>query len=101
MEISVASPKKIIISGNIKTVSDYLEIKGTVSSILNDGGRELTVELPDSVSITSSVIGYFLKLVYQDNIKLCVSMGDQRLFKLLEDLRLADAFCAEKIGKNV
>jgi hypothetical protein len=97
MEIKVIKPTEIIISGNIKTVSDYLEIKGTVSSLLKESGQDLEVSLPDSVSITSSVIGYFLKLVYQDGIKLRVLVGDQRLFKLLEDLRLAEAFCVAKI----
>jgi hypothetical protein len=97
MEIKVIKPTEIVISGNIKTVSDYLEIKGTVSSLLKESGQDLEVSLPDSVSITSSVIGYFLKLVYQDGIKLRVLVGDQRLFKLLEDLRLAEAFCVAKI----
>ncbi|MDR2401597.1 MAG: hypothetical protein LBD73_08110 [Deferribacteraceae bacterium] len=97
MEIKVINPNEITISGNIKTVSDYLEIKGTISSLLKDGGKELAVSLPDSVSITSSVIGYFLKLVYQDGVKLRVLVGDQRLAKLLEDLRLAEAFCVGKV----
>jgi hypothetical protein len=97
MEIKIINPKEMIISGNIKTVSDYLEIKGSIASLLKEGGKDLAVSLPDSVSITSSVIGYFLKLVYQDGVKLRVLVGDQRLFKLLEDLRLAEAFCVAKV----
>ncbi|MDR2105523.1 MAG: hypothetical protein LBP51_07200 [Deferribacteraceae bacterium] len=97
MEIKVVNPQEVAITGNIKTVSDYLEIKGAISSLLKEGGKELAVKIPDSVSITSSVIGYFLKLIYQDGVKVTVLVGDQRLFKLLEDLRLSEAFCAGKL----
>ena len=92
MEIKVNSSTELVVQGNIKNVNDYQEIKRVVTDMLREGSGQLTILMPDSFSITSSIIGYFLKLVYQDGIKLSIMVADERLYSLMSDLRLTEAF---------
>jgi hypothetical protein len=96
MEIHVKSVSEIVVNGTVKSVSDYQEIKSIVTSVLREGSKELSIYMPDAYSITSSVIGFFLKLVYQDRINLRLFVTDERLYGLLSDLNLSEPFKVEK-----
>ncbi|MDR2884693.1 MAG: hypothetical protein LBV09_06250 [Deferribacteraceae bacterium] len=96
MDIQVIGSSELVINGSIKSVTDYQEVKRIMTDMLRDSGKEITIRMPDSISITSSVIGYFLKLVYQDNVKITLIVSDPRLLSLLDDLRLTEAFNAVK-----
>jgi hypothetical protein len=61
MEIS-ASANRIKIVGNIKSVSDYQDIKSCIDSVVATNSN-IVINIKDSISITSSIIGYFNKLV--------------------------------------
>lgn len=89
------SGNQISIIGNIKTVSDYQKIKSVVDSVVTSHPN-ITIEIIDSLSITSSVIGYFNKLVLKDNIKINMRVGNAQLMELLEDLNLSSLFNARK-----
>ncbi len=94
MEIST-SGSTVTISGNIKSVSDFQTIKSTMDSIAaNNSGIDLIIE--DSISITSSVIGYLNKLILKDGIKLNTSVGNDDLISLLDDLNLSSVFNVSK-----
>jgi hypothetical protein len=94
MDIQVNGTSELVINGNIKSVNDYQEVKSVMTDLLRDSGKNITIRMPDAISITSSVIGYFLKLVYQDNVKIALIVNDARLLTLLDDLRLTEAFNA-------
>ena len=94
MDISIAS-NVITITGNIKSVSDYQMIKKSVDSFVVNN-RSVVIDIKDSISITSSIIGYFTKLVQKDGINLSIKVGNNNLMELFEDLNLVTLFKARK-----
>lgn len=95
MQVTISS-NSITIVGNIKSVNDYQEIKTSVGSLVNDN-KNINLIIKDSLSITSSVIGYLNKLVLKDGVKINMRVGDPQLMELLEDLNLKSVFNASKI----
>jgi len=86
MEIT-ASGNTIKITGNIKSVSDYQEMKSVVDSV-TENHKSIVIDIQDSISITSSIIGFFNKLVLKDKIGLSMRVGNEQLLELLDDLNL-------------
>jgi len=95
MEISV-SANVVNVNGSIKTVSDFQDIKNALDR-LKTNERKIVINLFDSISITSSVIGYFNKLVLKDKIDLQINIGKEQLMSLFDDLHLTEEFKAKKI----
>jgi hypothetical protein len=95
MEIKTSS-NNITIIGNIKTISDFQNIKSIFDSTIAEH-KHLVVNVVDSLSITSSVIGYFNKLVLKDGIEIRMNVGNSQLLHLLEDLNLIATFKASKV----
>lgn len=95
MEISINS-NTVTISGNIKSVSDFQTIKGSMDSLVAQH-KNVVINIPESLSITSSVIGYFNKLVLKDKIDINMNVGNAQLIELLNDLNLASIFKARKV----
>lgn len=94
MEITLSS-NIINITGNIKSISNFSEIKKAVDSVLAQH-KNITINIIDSLSITSSVIGYFNKLILKDNVNIEMRVGNDQLLHLLTDLNLASTFKARK-----
>ncbi len=90
------STNTITINGNIKKVSDFQEIKTTIESMITQH-KSITINIVDSLSITSSVIGYFNKLVLKDKINIQMKVGNSQLLDLLTDLNLTSVFKARKV----
>ena len=97
MEIKASGTNEVSIIGNIKTMADYQDIKRVMQEQIEAGANALTVKIPDSFSITSSVIGYFLKVINKDGITLSLQIKDERLMKILKDLNLIDLFNVKKL----
>lgn len=95
MNISTSS-NTVTITGNIKSINDFQNIKAALDSI-KASHTSITVELKDSISITSSVIGYFNKLVLKDKIKFNIKVGNSQLLELLDDLNLRQTFNVTKV----
>jgi len=95
MQITVSS-NRVTIQGNIKSVSDFQELKSLFDD-LTQNHKSITIDIKDSLSITSSVIGYFNKLILKDGINLSMNIGNDQLMELLEDLNLTTLFKAKKI----
>lgn len=95
MEIQ-SSANNIIIDGNIKSVSDFQEIKQIIDSTIRTH-KHIVINIKNSLSITSSVIGYLNKLVLKDGIDISMHIGDEQLIELLADLNLASTFKARKV----
>lgn len=87
---------EIIISGNIKNTTDYQTIKDNVNELIKSGSKSIIVKTPESFSMTSSVIGFFIKVIFQDKVAIHVYVKDERLYSLLEDLNLIETFKVQK-----
>jgi len=96
MNIS-SSSNSVNISGNIKSINDFQAIKTTIDS-LKSTHQALTIHIEDSISITSSVIGYFNKIVLKDKIDLKLRIGNEQLIELFDDLNLSTLFNVRKIA---
>jgi len=83
----------INIQGTIKSISDFQSIKNEIDSVTQTYSS-ITINIPDSISMTSAVIGYFTKLKLKDNIAISMHIGDERLHRLLKDLHLVKLFNA-------
>ncbi|EQB39166.1 hypothetical protein M947_08405 [Sulfurimonas hongkongensis] len=94
MEIT-SSANTIDITGNIKSISDFSQIKSLVDGVVADH-KSITINIVDSLSITSSVIGYFNKLVLKDKINIDMRVGNEQLLNLIDDLNLTSVFKARK-----
>lgn len=95
MEISI-SGNNVIIQGDIKSVGDYQTIKSNIDA-LSAKETKFTIKIPDSISITSSIIGYFNKLVLKDKRDIDMLIGSDQLMELLQDLNLDTLFKAKKL----
>ncbi len=95
MELSSAS-NHVTIKGNIKTISDFQNIKNCLDD-LKTKHNNIVISIIDSLSITSSVIGYFSKLVLKDAVNLSLKIGNSQLMNLLDDLQLSSTFNASKM----
>jgi len=84
------------ITGNIKSIHDFQEIKTSLEKILTQE-KSVSINLIDSLSITSSVIGYLNKLVLKDKIELKINVGETQLIELFKDLNLTSVFNITKL----
>jgi hypothetical protein len=91
-----ASSNHVVITGNIKSVLDFQNIKNTIDAVVAQN-KVLYINIADSLSITSSVIGYFNKLILKDGIELNLNVGNDQLLDLLDDLNLIITFRARKV----
>lgn len=92
MEIKATGKNVIEIKGNIKSLDDYNEIKRHTQTMIAHGEHHIVLNVVDSLSMVSSVIGYLIKLINIDGIHVSVNVSDERLYKLLEQLSLLDLF---------
>lgn len=94
MELEVSS-NTLVIKGNIKSINDFQNIKQKVDAIVVNN-RLIYINIIDSLSITSSVIGYFNKLVLKDGIDIHMNVKNEQLLNLLDDLNLISIFKAKR-----
>ena len=94
MEIT-SSSNKITITGNVKSINHFSEIKSLVDGVVAQH-KSIVLDIVDSLSITSSVIGYFNKLILKDNINIEMRIGNDQLFHLIDDLNLTSTFKARR-----
>lgn len=86
MKISNAG-SVVTIEGNIKNISDFQKIKTCLDNIAQNSAS-IKIKIVDSISITSSVIGYLTKLIHKDKINISIDIGDLKLYELLDELGL-------------
>jgi len=90
MELDVMG-NRLVIKGNVKSVKNYEDIKSAIDSIISSN-KYVIIELTNSISLTSSVIGYLSKLVNVDGVKVELYVRDDGLYELLSDLGLINLF---------
>ncbi len=86
------------ISGDIKSINDFTKIHDALEEQVK-AHKKIKLFFIDSLSITSSVIGYLNKLVQGDKIDLELYVSNNKLLELLKDLKLTDIFKVQLIKK--
>lgn len=76
------------INGNIKGLDDFFQIKEDIMKMTLTNNDTLVIDIKDSFSMPSAMIGYLLKLIRQDKIQVILNVYDRRLLELLDDLNL-------------
>jgi len=94
MNISVAG-RTVTITGNIKSIGDYQALKDTLDGVVANE-KSIVINIKDSISITSSVIGYLTKLLQKDNINVQIKVGDENLYELFDEINLVQLFNVTK-----
>lgn len=97
MEIKVIDNHTVEIHGNIKSLDHYNEIKMTIQQLVGNGTRNLTINVRDSLSMVSSVIGFLIKVINVDGVTLNVNVWDERLYALLDQLSLVELFHVRQV----
>jgi len=93
MEIIDSGSSELTITGEIYALDHYLMIKKAIAAkIAGHNIDSLTINIPDSPSITSAVIGLFLRLIQEKKIRLSIVARNPSLGAMLEVLRLNDIF---------
>jgi len=87
---------EINIDGVIKSVADSQSIKDAINSC--DGTAPITLDITNSFSITSSVIGFLLKKVQADKRSIRINAHDSRLYDLFQTLNLTQTLNVHKAG---
>jgi len=94
MQIEKSGAAELTIIGNIKSIEDSDAIKRHIGMLAASGANSISLKIADSFSMTSSVIGFLMKLVHRDKVRLSISIRDERLFTLLQELNLVSTFNA-------
>jgi hypothetical protein len=94
MDITATGPSELTIRGQIQTLEDYMRIKIAVADL--GSIHALTLKIPDSLFITSAVIGYLLVLVREKNVQLSLLVGNEKLLKHLDVLQLLSVLQVNK-----
>jgi len=92
MQISQSGPNELTISDNIKSIEDSSAIKEKTNALIKEGATSIMLRIQDSFSMTSTVIGFLMKLVNVNKIRVSLVVGDERLYQLLDELSLIQAF---------
>lgn len=98
MQIAQTQPAEFTIVGNIKTTADYLEIRRLVLEAVAAGARSLNLVIRESLSMPSAVIGFFVKLIKRDKVRVAMAVQDPRLLELLDELGLRELFGARPLA---
>ena len=80
----------LLIKGNVKSIQDYQLIRSTIEDRFKDFDT-IPIYI-DSIAITSTVIGYFNKLIHEDKKKIVLHVQNPSLYKILSELHLLDTF---------
>lgn len=93
-----ASSTQIIIEGNIKSLSDNNELKKSVeNSWVDHSSKPIEIHIKDSFIITSSAIGFLIKFIKKDNMKILIYISDSDLYEMLDDMNLIEVLNIKKV----
>jgi|Wag4MinimDraft_13_1082653.scaffolds.fasta_scaffold01477_2 ABC-type transporter Mla MlaB component len=97
IKVELENSNTLKITGDVKNIDDYQLLKENAIELRDKGVQSLTIIFADSSSITSSVIGFLLKLVQKDGVNLNIKVAKDSLYSLMETLSLNSIFNVEKI----
>ena len=86
---------EVIVSGDVVSISDYWLIKEKVINLVEKGHKEIIITFNDAEFLSSSIIGFFLKLVLKDRINLKLKAKNPQFRSFMEILGLVKTFQIE------
>ncbi|MBO8143945.1 MAG: hypothetical protein H0Z16_05100 [Thermodesulfobacterium sp.] len=86
---------EVIVSGDVVSISDYWLIKEKVINLVEKGNKEIIITFNDAEFLSSSIIGFFLKLVLKDRINLKLKAKNPQFRSFMEILGLVKTFQIE------
>ena len=92
MQIESNGRNELTIIGNIKSIEDSIDIKNAINALQKTGEKNILLRITDSFSMTSTVIGYLMKLVHLNKVQLSISVVDSRLYTLFDELCIVKMF---------
>jgi hypothetical protein len=99
MEIKSSGTHELTVTGIIKTIDDSMALRAEVQRLYEGGATAISLRIEDSFALPSAVIGYLMKLVNRDRVRLTLIAGDPRLSELLADLQLTNSFGVTTRGR--
>lgn len=90
---------EVVVTGNVKTIDDSMALRQEIQQLVDGGAAGITLRFQDSFALPSAVIGYLMKLVNRDKVRLTLLATDQRLYDLLEELQLTGTFGVRCTGR--
>lgn len=97
MEIT-SSNGHIKIHGNIKSIAHYNSLKSEIGNILQTF-QHIRIDIVNSISLTSSIIGYFCKIADSSDLYLEVHIKNDALYNLMGELGLQNALNIQKLNE--
>lgn len=85
------------VRGQVQNISDYAIMREKVVNLMNEGKKELKIIFEESHAITSSVIGFLLKIAQKDKVNIHIVAKNEDLYLLFEILGLIDIFKVTKL----
>ena len=96
----VGTNTEIYIDENIKSIGDNDKIKHAVEQAWkNDNDTKIDIYINDSFIITSSAIGFLIKFIKKDKIKITIYIYNDELYEMLDDMNLVDTLHVIKASK--
>lgn len=87
----------IVVRGQVQNIADYAVIRESISELINKNINDIKIIFEDSHAVTSSVIGFLLKISQKDKINVHVVAKNEDLYLLFEILGLVDIFRVTKV----
>lgn len=97
---NVHTNTEIYIDENIKSIGDNDKIKHAIEQAWqNDNDANIDIYINDSFIITSSVIGFLIKFIKKDKMKISIYVYNEELYEMLDDMNLVEALHVTKVLK--
>lgn len=89
---------EIHIDDNIKSLGDNDAIKYAIENAWHDDSdKQIDIIIKDSFIITSSVIGFLIKFIKKDKMKISLKIYNSELYEMLDDMSLIQALNVKKV----
>ncbi len=85
----------VLVEGVVKSIVDSQNIQDAIDALSAD--NKITIDLIDSFSLTSTVIGFLLKKIQKDKFNITILVHDKRLWELLGHLSLTGPLNAQMV----
>lgn len=97
MTIELNNGSELIVHGTTGDMSVYHGVKDNIRLLIAKGHKDITIKFVDAVTITSAMIGYFIKAINLDGVRINVHVTDSRLYEMLNMMNLVKMLNVKKI----
>lgn len=83
----------LVVKESIKSIEDSMQFQLTIDNLtMQNEINNIEIIIEEAYTITSSIIGYLLRLIKQDSMSVSILCRHKELVELLEKLNLATLF---------